>query len=139
MRTLLDTNVLRELWHERGSAKVRQAVSALDPEALFVSVICVGEVVRGIAELPQGAKRLKLARFLAEFESDYASRILPITPQIAHRWGEVTAQAQKRGRQIGAPDGLIAATALVHGLVVMTRNIADFEATDVETVNPWND
>lgn len=139
MRALLDTNVLRELWHERGSSKVRQAVSAFDPESLFVSVICVGEVARGIAELPHGPKRLKLTRFLAELENDYAARILPVTAQIAHRWGEITAQAQRRGRQLGAADGLIAATALLNGLAVITRNVSDFEMTEVETINPWSE
>lgn len=139
MRLLIDTNVLRELWHERGSAKVRQAVAALDPQKVFVSVITIGEVARGVADLPHGPKRQRLARFLAEFETEYASRIIAVTTDIAHKWGELTAQAQRRGRQVGAADGLIAATALVHGLAVMTRNTGDFEITEVETINPWGE
>lgn len=136
MRFLLDTNVLRELWHERGSPRVRAAIAAIDQNDLFLSVITLGEAARGIAELPAGAKRSRLTRYLTELEKDYESRVLPVTAAIAHRWGELTAASRGKGKALPAADGLIAATALVHGLAVMTRNGKDFAAAGVEVIDP---
>lgn len=70
-------------------------------------------------------------------ETSYSDRILNIDREIVHVWGELTANAQIRGKVVHVSDGLIAATALVHGLHVITRNISDFEPTGVLILNPW--
>ncbi|MDR3674860.1 MAG: type II toxin-antitoxin system VapC family toxin [Acidobacteriota bacterium] len=137
MRVLLDTCVLSELRHPKGHDGVRQAVDALNEEDLFVSVITIGEILKGISLLRESPKKRTLATWVETLERDYADRLLPINLEICRLWGELAATAQKAGRVVPATDGLIAATALRHGLRVMTRNTADFEPTGVLIINPW--
>lgn len=137
MRVLLDTCVLSELVHPKGSPAVQNAVDALEDDEIFISVLSIGEIVKGIALLKESRRRRELTTWLQELERDCASRLLPVDLETSRIWGEVTAAAQKAGRQVAASDGLIAATGLRHGLRVMTRNTTDFEATGVLTINPW--
>lgn len=137
MRVLLDTCVLSELRHPKGNPAVRQAVDALDEDDLLVSVIPIGEILKGISLLRESSKRRALEAWLKTLERDYSAQILAIDLEICRLWGELTARAQKAGRVVHASDGLIAATALRHGLRVMTRNTADFEPTGVLLLNPW--
>ena len=137
MRVLLDTCVLSELRHRKGHPAVRQAVDALNEEDLFVSVISIGEILKGISLLRESAKRRALEVWLKTLERDYSDRLLAIDLETCRLWGELTARAQKVGRVVHATDGLIAATALRHGLRVMTRNTADFEPTGALLLNPW--
>lgn len=137
MRVLLDTCVLSELRHPKGHPAVRQAVAALNEEELFVSVLSLGEIHRGICLLKQSPRRRELATWLETLQRNYRDRLLAIDLEISRLWGELTASAQKVGRVVHAPDGLIAATALRHGLRLMTRNTADFEPTGVLLLNPW--
>lgn len=139
MRVLLDTCVLSELRRPKGHPAVRQAVDALDDEDVFVSVISIGEIVKGIALLHESQAKRGLEAWLETLERNYADRLLSIDLETCRIWGELTATAQKVGRAVHAGDGLIAATALRHGLRVMTRNIADFERTGVFLINPWVD
>jgi predicted nucleic acid-binding protein len=137
VKALLDTCVLSELRHPKGHPGVRRAVAALHEEELFVSVISIGEILKGISLLPEGLRKHALASWLNTLERDYGDRILPIDRDVCRRWGELTAHAQRAGRPVSATDGLIAATALHHGLQVMTRDTADFEPTGVSLLNPW--
>lgn len=137
MRVLLDTCVLSELRRPKGHPGVRQAVAGLDDEDLFLSVISIGEVSKGIALLRESPKKRALETWLQTLERYYADRLLPIDLETSRIWGELTASAQRKGRAVHAADGLIAATALRHGLRVMTRNAADFEPTGVLLLNPW--
>ena len=137
MRTLLDTCVLSELRRPKGDAGVRKAVEALDSEDLFVSVISIGEITKGISLLRESPNKRSLEDWLATLERHYADRLLTIDLEVSRTWGEITAAVQKTGQTVAAADGLIAATALRHGLRVMTRNIADFEPTGVLLLNPW--
>ena len=139
MRALLDTCVLSELRKPQADVGVRQAVNEIPDEDLFVSVISIGEIAKGIALLDDSRRKRDLQSWLQALESDYADRILPVDRETAHIWGELTATAQKRGRIISASDGLIAATALSHGLHVMTRNVFDFEPTGALLINPWTE
>ena len=137
MKVLLDTCVLSELRHPKGHPGVRRAVAALHEEELFMSVISVGEILKGISLLAEGPRKHVLASWLDTLEKDYRDRILSVDRDICRRWGELTAGAQRAGRSVSATDGLIAATALHHGLQVMTRDTADFEPTGVPLFNPW--
>ena len=137
MRVLLDTCVLSELRHPKGNASVRNAVDAFDSENLFVSVLSIGEIAKGVALLNESKKKRDLQNWLQTMERFYGDRLLPIDLETCRIWGELTAAAQKSGRVVPASDGLIAATAIRHGLHVMTRNTADFEPAGVMLINPW--
>lgn len=139
MRVLLDTCVLSEVRRPKGHAAVRKAVEALESEDLFVSSLSVGEITKGIAVLKDSKRKRDLQAWLQGMERQYADRILPIDLETSHIWGELTAAGQKAGKIIPAVDGLIAATALRHGLHVMTRNTEHFESSGVLLLNPWAD
>ena len=138
MRVLLDTCVLSEIRKAEGNRGVRQAVDGIADEDLFISVISIGEITNGIELLENGRRKRTLQGWLQTLERDYASRILQVDCEAAHIWGELTAEAQKKGKIVAATDGLIAATARRHGLHIMTRNIADFEPTGAMLINPWD-
>jgi len=137
MKTLLDTDVLSEARKPGGDAMVRQRLAAAEPHDLFISVVSIGEITYGIARLPAGAKRRDLEAWLGMTEGHFSDRIMPITRDVAQLWGEITARAAHAGHTLHAADGLIAATALHHGLRIMTRNVKDFEPTGVLLLNPW--
>ena len=137
MRALLDTCVLSELRSPRPNPGVGQAIDDLASDDLYLSVVSAGEIAKGIALLKDGRNKRGLESWLRALELGYADRLLPVDLETAHIWGELTATAQRRGRAIPAADGLIAATAVRHGLHVMTRNTGDFETMGVLLLNPW--
>jgi predicted nucleic acid-binding protein len=101
---------------------------------LFLSVITIGEIAKGVAvrQRTDPVAAATLGRWLNDLRDAYADRILPIDDAVATAWGQLMAR-----RTFPVPDGLIAATARVHNLAVVTRNVADFAGTGVDTVNPW--
>lgn len=135
---LVDTCVISEVRNPRGSARVRDAFQELHPDQVHLSVITIGELRKGAELAPDEAFGRLLIESLDRLELLHGGRILPIDREVAHIWGEITARARRSGFEVGACDGLIAATALRHGLSVMTRNVKDFEPTDVKIVNPWD-
>ena len=137
MRVLLDTCVLSELYKPEPLVIVYEAVNNVPDEHLFISVVTMGEIGKGIALLPDGQRKQALLKWFTTIEHEYAERLLPITADTATIWGKITARAQQEGYIIPASDGLIAATALQHGLHLMTRNVKDFEPTHVMLINPW--
>lgn len=136
---MLDTCVLSELRLPGCDPGVRHTVEFLGSENLFVSVLSVGEIAKGIALLRESRKKHVLQSWLQLLERDYADRLLAVDLETSHIWGELTAAAQKTGHIVPASDGLIAATARRHGLHLMTRNTSHFEATGVLLLNPWTD
>jgi toxin FitB len=139
LKYLLDTHVLSEIRKPKGNLQVKEKIAAIDDEDLFLSVISVGEISNGIARLDAGKKRKELEAWFSQFEQHFADRVLPVTHDIAQLWGELTARLEKKGRTLHAADGLMAATALHHGLQLMTRNADDFEMTGVLISNPWDE
>jgi toxin FitB len=134
---LLDTCILSEIQRPQGNPQVRAQVESLDPDQLFLSVITVGELTKGIAMLPVGRRRQELTNWLIGLEQRFEEKILPVDSNVARRWGELTAHAQTGGTQIPASDGLIAATASWFGLHIMTRNSRHFAASGVTIIDPW--
>jgi toxin FitB len=130
---LVDTNVVSEA--RRGAAEAVGWLRSVDPLAVHLSVITLGEIMRGVAlkqkSDPQTASRL--AQWLQTLRRDHADRILPVTDAIAVEWGRIAAL-----RPRGDADGLIAATAIVHDLIVVTRNVGDFDDTRASVLNPWD-
>lgn len=137
MKILLDTCTLSELQKPEGLAAVREFVRSFPEDSIFLSSISIGEIAKGIALLDDGKRKQHLLAWLNGLESGYQQRILDVTPEVARIWGEVTAKARQSGFQVAVGDGLIAATALCHGLHVVTRNVRDFEPTGVLLTNPW--
>lgn len=137
MRMLIDTCVLSEVQRPRGNARVRERLEAVAEEDLYLSVLTIGEIKKGVDKLRTSAKKRSLTQWLAKLAAAAGDRILPIDQETAVIWGEVTTKAEKKGQPILAIDGLIAATALRHGLHLMTRNVDHFEPTGVMLVNPW--
>lgn len=139
MRALLDTCVLSELVKPAASEGVLERVKAIPDEDLYLSVITVGEIAKGVALLEASRKKRDYARFLAGLESQFPDRILDIDSETARIWGELSANARRQGNPVPALDGLIAATAVRHGLTVLTRNTAHFANSGAMIVNPWQD
>ena len=139
MKALLDTNILAELVKPDGNPAVHAALAGIPTPNVFLSVLTVGEIVKGIALLAAGAKKTRLAKWIAGIEVDYGDRVLPVDIETSRIWGELTARAQKKGIIIPPTGGLLAATALQHGLHVMTRNTKHFEASGALVVDPWQE
>ena len=137
MRALLDTCVLSGLRSARPNPGVREAIGEFASDDLYVSVVSAGEIAKGIALLHDSRNKRGLESWLRALALGYADRLLAVDLETAQIWGELTATAQKRGRAIPATDGLMAATAMRHGLHIMTRNTADFAAAGVLFLNPW--
>jgi hypothetical protein len=137
MLVLLDTNVISALRMRESNPSVVAALGRYGPEQLHLSVITIGEIAKGIGMLPQGRRRTAMAQWLLEIESEFGDRILSVDRDVARRWGEMVAAARLAKIVLPSPDSLIAATALHHGLAVMTRNTRDFAATGVTVIDPW--
>jgi predicted nucleic acid-binding protein len=137
VKTLLDTCVLSELRRPDGDPGVTEAVSELADEDLFLSVLTLGEIARGVELLAAGRKKKALTSWLNGLATQFGNRVLTIDTETARLWGELAARAQKAGEIIPAIDGLLAATALRHGLHVMTRNTRHFEASGALVLDPW--
>lgn len=139
MAYLLDTCLLSEVWKPRPNAGVIEWLEASMEEDLFLSVLSLGELEKGIQRLPDGRKKARLARDYVLLRSRFSSRVLGVTDVIAERWGDLSAAAERAGRHIHVIDGLIAATALVQGLTVVTRNVDDFATIPVPLLDPWSE
>lgn len=137
MKALLDTCVLSELRNAANAPLLAQTLDLFESSDLYISVISIGEIAKGIALLPSSKKKTALQHWAHHLEKNYSENLLSIDREIVQVWGEITATAQLRGKIIHMADGLIAATALVHGLHVMTRNVSDFIPTGVLVLNPW--
>jgi hypothetical protein len=138
MSWLLDTNVISELVRARPDPRVLAFIHEADEDRLYLSAITWAEIRRGIALLPVGRKRQLLEDWLAQdLRARFQSRILPIDAEIAEHWGSLMAAAKANGQQVSTIDGLIAASAVVHDLQLVTRNTKDFAKLGVRLFNPW--
>jgi hypothetical protein len=105
---------------------------------LYLSVLTLGELTRGVLRLSDGRERRRLVAWLhGDLKARFAGRWLIVDDEIAERWGTIRIDAARRGLTLPVIDGLIAATALVHGMTVVTRNETDFRAAGVPVLNPW--
>jgi toxin FitB len=130
---LLDTNIVSEA--RRGSPEATAWIRSVRGRNLHVSVITLGEIMRGIQikERKDPKAAAILAEWLIALRELHRETVLPVTEAVALEWGRLSAE-----RSRNTADGLIAATARVHDLILVTRNVADFEDTGVSIINPWD-
>jgi toxin FitB len=136
---LLDTNCISELIRTEPEPRVVQWFEEVDERLLFLSVLTLGEIRKGIAGLVVGKQRTKLEIWLElELKARFNNRVLAIDTDIAERWGVLSASAKAQGKPLPVIDGLLAATALHHQLAIVTRNVSDFAQSEVAVVCPWS-
>lgn len=138
MRCLLDTCVLSEYAKKIPAPKVIDWLDAQDEASLFISVISLGEIEKGILKLRVSDPRRsqKLSAWLGKVEQRFAGRILPLDAATLHVWAQIAAHTELAGHPLPVMDGLLMATAQCHGLTVVTRNVHDF-AVYPQLFNPW--
>jgi toxin FitB len=136
---LLDTNCISEMVRARPDSRVMSWMEAAEETLLYLSVLTLGEIRKGLAQLPQNRRRTFLESWLeVELQARFSGRILPIDARISDRWGLLAANAKTQGRTLPVVDGLLAATAVQHNLTIVSRNVSNFVSTPVALVNPWD-
>jgi predicted nucleic acid-binding protein len=134
---LLDTNVLSELQRKAPNKLVQRWFNERPATSLYLSVLTLGELRKGIEGIAELRRRLAMSDWLeVKLPAFFNGRILSVDHQVSDRWGRLAAKA---GRPIAAIDSLIGATASHHGLSLVTRNTKDFESLNLEIINPWNE
>lgn len=138
MNVLLDTNVLSEARRPTPDRGVLEWLDRLDEDRAFISVVSLAEIRRGVALMDKGRRRDALAEWLArDLPERFAGRILAVDEKTAFAWGDLMAEAKRRGIGLASMDGLLAAAALAHGLTLVTRNLKDFQELGVPLFDPW--
>ena len=139
MTYLLDTCLISELVAKQPNQKVLDWVDAQVPETLYLSVITIGEIAKGICKLTPSKRKESLTTWLNEtLPNRFENRILTLDVSTMVLWGNLIGQLEQNGRPLPAMDSLIAAIALQHSLSLVTRNEKDFAGTGVLIVNPWS-
>lgn len=134
---LLDTVTLSEMTKPNAKPEVLNWLSSQEPESLYTSSVCIGELKYGVERLPPGRKREQMRAWFDNIVSNVlAGRIIAFDVAVASTWAEARLQSP---RTLPMLDSLIAATALARDFIVVTRNEKDFEAFGVEVFNPWAD
>ena len=137
MSYLLDTNVLSELRRKTPEPKVAHWIAQRPAQTLYLSVLTLGEIRKGIDSLSDEVRRQTLLDWLeVDIPAYFIGRILDVDQSVSIRWGSMVAQAK---RPVAAIDSLLAATACQHGLTLVTRNTKDFVGLPVTIYNPWLD
>jgi len=138
VKFLVDTNVVSEWVKIRPDSGVIDWMTEVDEDRVFISVISLAELRRGIERMPEGKRRSRLDEWLREeLPQRFERRVLLVDHAVAEAWGRIVARCEMAGRPLSTMDGFIAATAEVHDMALVTRNVSDFEFSVKEVVNPW--
>ena len=138
MKYLLDTCLISELVKKEPNPAVVSWLDEQDEQKLFLSVLNLGELQKGISKLPDGTRKSELQAWVAlDLVERFTGRILEIDLETALCWGKLQGEAEQAGEKLPVMDSLIAATAVAHGLIVVTRNVRDIERCKVRVCNPW--
>jgi predicted nucleic acid-binding protein len=135
---LIDTCTLSEVWKPAPDAGVLAWFADSLEHELFLSVLTLGALKKGIEALPKGKKRERLLTHYTALRDRFAPRSLTVDSHVAERWGTLSAAAARSGQSLHVVDGLLAATALVAGFTLVTRNVRDFHMTRVPLLNPFS-
>lgn len=137
MKYLLDTCIISELVKPAPNMQVINWLNAFTSDALFLSVLTIGEIRKGLSKLPDSKKKERLTLWLNTLLEEYNERILPVDLAVAGNWGVIQGNAEKVGTPMSTIDGLIAATASTYNLILVTRNECDFTPGQISIINPW--
>jgi tRNA(fMet)-specific endonuclease VapC len=138
MNYLLDTSVISELVAKQPNQKVIDWLDELDPSSVYLSVVTIGEIRKGIEKAPQSQRKTDVTEWLyGDLLVRFDGKIAEITTDVSLVWGELAGRLEQQGNPLAALDSLIAAIALTHSYVLVTRNEADFANTGVVIINPW--
>ncbi len=138
MKYLLDTCVLSELTKKHPSRKIIKWVSEIDENNLFLSVLTIGEIHKGIEKLPESKKKYKLHQWVNyDLKERFRNRIIDFDLKTATVWGQIQAHSELSGKAMPAIDGQIVATGISYDLTVVTRNTKDMEISGAILHNPW--
>lgn len=138
MKYLLDTCLISELVKKEPNPAVVSWLDEQDEQNLFLTVLNLGELQKGISKLPDSAKKNDLQEWVTlDLVERFNGRIIDIELETSLCWGRLQGDAERRGEKLPVMDSLIAATAATHGLIVVTRNVRDMERCGVRVCNPW--
>jgi predicted nucleic acid-binding protein len=139
MKYLLDTCIISELVKPIPNDNVISWLTSIDESKLYISVLTVGEIEKGIEKLTDGSKKKKLKLWVEDdLKYRFEGRIIPIDLNVAIKWGQIQAMTERAGKPLPAIDGLIAVSAIVNNCIVATRNTSDMEQSSAELLNPWD-
>jgi predicted nucleic acid-binding protein len=135
---VLDTNVVSELMRLQPDPSVLHWIDGQDPNELWLSAVVAAELMYGVARLPIGKRKEKLALAVTDMlEQDFAGRVLPFDLAAASVYADIAAQSERSGKNLSMADAQIAASCLVHGASLVTRNVKDFAVPGLTIINPW--
>ncbi len=139
MKFLLDTNVISEAKQKKPNKRVLEWLDAQDESKLYLSVLSVGKIRKGIARLESGKKKAELEEWLEKLRNRFARRLLPLSEKTFLVWGKMCGEFENKGIVRSALDSLLEASALEHDLIFVTRNVKNFQNSQVTILNPWED
>lgn len=139
MSYLLDTNVISEPERKQPNANVLAWLGRVDFAQLYISALTVGEIKKGIVKLAPGARKIHIQNWLEELRQKFAGRILPLTENTFIEWGTMVGSLEHKGIVRPPYDSLLEASALEHDLILVTRNVKNFQDTTVTILNPWEE
>jgi predicted nucleic acid-binding protein len=137
MPYLIDTCALSEFTKPKPAPNVDRWFASIPDDTSFVSVLTLGELEKGIHRLASSRRRSTLERWFADLRDRFDGRILGVDETIALEWGRISARCEATGKPIPVIDALLAATAIIHGLGVVTRNISDIARAGAPIIDPW--
>ena len=137
MKILLDTCVLSEVRRADSDVNVRAFMDSMPNDDLFISVLTLGEITKGVERLPDGKKKVTLSAWIDTLRRVFKSRLVGVDQETAEIWGRITARSEEIGAQLPAIDGLLAATAIRHDFKIATRNVKHFKQTSAGLLDPW--
>lgn len=140
MKAILDTCVISEFIAKQPNPKVVEFLDSLDTDDAYLSVITIGEIIKGIEKLPASRRKTELSDWLQDdLLARFQGKILPLDTDVIVEWGMLVARTELAGKAMPAIDSLIAATALANKMILVTRNASDFEAAGIKIINPWGE
>lgn len=139
MNFLLDTCTISEPKQKKPNEKVLEWLDAQDEAKLYLSVLTIGEIKKGITRLDSSRKKVALEKWLDALRVRFSRRILPLTEKTFLVWGKIYGDLERHRFVLPAFDSLLEATALEHDFIFVTRNVKNFQQSQITILNPWED